>query len=64
MKLPEHWRDPQLAAIWEQLQQVRQEVNKALEQARTGRVSGTESFKPIGASTEAKVILKVSDPSL
>jgi isoleucyl-tRNA synthetase len=64
MKLPEHWRDPQLAAIWEQLREVRQEVNKALEQARTGRVSGTESFKPIGASTEAKVILKVADPSL
>ncbi|MEN9261559.1 MAG: class I tRNA ligase family protein, partial [Thermostichus sp. HHBFW_bins_43] len=56
MSLPETWSDPQLSATWEQLRSVRQEVNKALEQARTEKL--------IGASTEAKVILKVGDPGL
>jgi isoleucyl-tRNA synthetase len=56
MRLPEQWRDPQLAATWEKLRAVRQEVNKALEQARTDKL--------IGASTEAKLILKVADPHL
>ncbi|MEN9221072.1 MAG: isoleucine--tRNA ligase [Thermostichus sp. BF3_bins_97] len=56
MNLPETWLDPQLSLTWEQLRTLRQEVNKALEQARTEKV--------IGASTEAKVILKVGDPTL
>ncbi|MEN9229751.1 MAG: isoleucine--tRNA ligase [Thermostichus sp. DG02_5_bins_236] len=56
MTLPDTWWDPQLATTWEQLRSLRQEVNKTLEQARTDKV--------IGASTEAKVILKVGDPAL
>ncbi|MGQ9836682.1 MAG: isoleucine--tRNA ligase [Cyanobacteriota bacterium] len=56
MGLPETWLDPQLAATWKQLRSLRQEVNKSLEQARTEKV--------IGASTEAKLILKVGDAAL
>jgi isoleucyl-tRNA synthetase len=56
MSLPDTWLDPPLAATWEELRTVRQEVNKALEQARTD--------KAIGASTEAKILLKVGDPAL
>ncbi|MDX2271751.1 MAG: isoleucine--tRNA ligase [Cyanobacteriota bacterium] len=54
--LPEAWIDPTLADTWTQLRQVRLEVNKALEQAR--------SDKLIGASTEASVQLSVGDPDL
>ncbi len=56
MSLPDTWLDPPLAATWEQLRSLRQEVNKALEQARTDKV--------IGASTEAKILLNVGDPAL
>jgi isoleucyl-tRNA synthetase len=56
LTLPEDWNQPNLAAIWNQLRQVRLEVNKSLEQARSEKV--------IGASTEAKVKLTVGDPQL
>jgi len=50
------WQQPDLAATWQQLRQIRTEVNKVLEQAR--------SEKAIGSSLEAKVRLYVSDESL
>jgi isoleucyl-tRNA synthetase len=56
VKLEEKWRNPQLAESWQQLRQLRTEVNKVLEQARTE--------KAIGSSLEAKVLLYVQDPGL
>ncbi|MGF1459355.1 MAG: isoleucine--tRNA ligase [Leptolyngbyaceae cyanobacterium] len=50
------WRQPALADKWTQLREVRQEVNKVLEQAR--------SEKAIGSSLEAKVLLYVADTEL
>lgn len=47
------WYKPELAAKWEYLREVRSEVNKVLESARTGKL--------IGAPLEAKVLLSVSD---
>jgi len=56
VKLDEAWRKPELANKWTQLREVRQEVNKVLEQAR--------SEKAIGSSLEAKVLLYVADTDL
>jgi isoleucyl-tRNA synthetase len=56
VKLDETWRKPELAKKWTQLREVRQEVNKVLEQAR--------SEKAIGSSLEAKVLLYVADTDL
>ncbi|MEO1133448.1 MAG: isoleucine--tRNA ligase, partial [Cyanobacteria bacterium J06639_1] len=53
---PEQWNAPELGAIWNQLRGVRDEVNKALDDARSQKV--------IGASTEAKVALEVDDADL
>lgn len=50
------WHRPDLLPMWTQLIQIREEVNKALEGARTR--------KEIGASLEAQVILTVGDPEL
>lgn len=50
------WQQPDLAATWQQLRQIRTEVNKVLELAR--------SEKAIGSSLEAKVLLYVPDESL
>ncbi len=50
------WQQPDLAATWQQLRQIRTEVNKVLEQAR--------AEKAIGSSLEAKVLLYVPDASL
>jgi isoleucyl-tRNA synthetase len=47
------WYKPELATKWEYLREVRSEVNKVLETARTGKL--------IGAPLEAKVLLSVSD---
>ncbi|MDX2254930.1 MAG: isoleucine--tRNA ligase [Pseudanabaenaceae cyanobacterium bins.39] len=47
------WHKPELATKWEYLREVRSEVNKVLESARTGKL--------IGAPLEAKVLLSVSD---
>lgn len=54
--LDEKWKNPELAAFWQQLRQIRGEVNKVMEQAR--------SEKTIGASLEAKVLLYVDDGEL
>ncbi|MBD2190071.1 isoleucine--tRNA ligase [Pseudanabaena mucicola] len=51
----DEWQKPELATKWEYLREVRSEVNKVLESARTGKL--------IGAPLEAKVLLTVSDPT-
>jgi isoleucyl-tRNA synthetase len=56
VRLEEQWHQPQLAQTWERLREIRQEVNRVLEQARTE--------KAIGSSLEAKVRLYVADPQL
>ena len=53
MQLDAKWHNPELATRWQYLRQVRGEVNKVLEQARTE--------KAIGSSLEAKVLLYVPD---
>jgi len=56
VKLDDSWKQPQLAETWEKLRDIRQEVNKVLEQARVA--------KAIGSSLEAKVLLYVPDLTL
>jgi len=56
VKLDPQWQNPELAASWQQLRELRAEVNKVLEQARTD--------KAIGSSLEAKVLLYVPDATL
>ncbi len=51
----DEWQKHELANKWEYLREVRSEVNKVLESARTGKL--------IGAPLEAKVLLSVSDPT-
>ncbi|MEG5058284.1 isoleucine--tRNA ligase [Microcoleus sp. A2-C5] len=53
VQLDAKWHNPELATRWQYLRQVRGEVNKVLEQARTE--------KAIGSSLEAKVLLYVPD---
>jgi len=55
LKLEPQWTQPALAQTWQQLRELRTEVNKVLEKAR--------SQKAIGASLEAQVLLYVADPS-
>jgi isoleucyl-tRNA synthetase len=56
VQLDPTWNQPDLATQWVQLRQIRQEVNKVLEQARAA--------KHIGSSLDAKVLLYVADPDL
>ncbi|PSB20470.1 isoleucine--tRNA ligase [filamentous cyanobacterium CCP2] len=56
VKLEAEWQQPELAATWEQIRKVRQEVNRVLEQARND--------KAIGSSLEAKLLLYVADLEL
>ncbi|MGB7414603.1 MAG: isoleucine--tRNA ligase [Thermosynechococcaceae cyanobacterium] len=56
VKTEPRWENPDLAQTWTQIRQVRQEVNKVLEEAR--------SAKSIGSSLEAKVQLYVADVDL
>jgi len=53
VQLDASWHNPELAARWQYLRQVRGEVNKVLEKARIE--------KAIGSSLEAKVLLYVPD---
>ncbi|APB32835.1 isoleucyl-tRNA synthetase [Gloeomargarita lithophora Alchichica-D10] len=55
-ELPPEWYQPQLAKTWTQWRELRTDVNKVLESARTA--------KTIGSSLEAQVILQVNDPEL
>ncbi|AKG24085.1 isoleucine--tRNA ligase [Calothrix sp. 336/3] len=56
MKIDPKWQNPELATSWDKLRDVRNDVNKVLEQARTDKF--------IGSSLEAKVILNTSDEAL
>ena len=53
--LEPEWVSPSLGDKWAVLREIRQDVNKVLEQARTE--------KQIGASLDAKVLLHTSDPA-
>lgn len=56
VKLDPQWLQPDLATTWDQIRDLRTDVNKVMEQARTD--------KSIGSSLEAKVLLQVEDASL
>lgn len=56
VKLESEWYNPDLAHKWETLRDIRTEVNKVLEKARTD--------KAIGSSLEAKLLLSVADVEL
>ncbi|MBD2386681.1 isoleucine--tRNA ligase [Cylindrospermum sp. FACHB-282] len=56
VQLEDKWENPELAKSWEQLRQLRTEVNKVLEQARLEKL--------IGSSLEAKALLYVTDEQL
>jgi isoleucyl-tRNA synthetase len=56
VKLDPAWLQPDLAPTWEQIRELRDGVNKVLEQARTD--------KAIGSSLESKVLLQVQDAQL
>ena len=53
VKLEPQWQQPELAQTWVKLRQLRTEVNKVMESARTA--------KAIGASLEAKVLIHTDD---
>ncbi|PMB28000.1 isoleucine--tRNA ligase [Fischerella thermalis] len=56
VQLEQNWHDPELAAFWQQLREIRLDVNKVLEQARVEKM--------IGSSLEAKILLYISDAEL
>lgn len=56
VKLEEQWQQPDLSQKWSTLRQIRQDVNRVLEQARANKL--------IGASLESKVLLYVPDVEL
>ncbi|MDY6785327.1 MAG: isoleucine--tRNA ligase [Cyanobacteriota bacterium] len=56
VKMEKMWEKPELAASWAFLRELRDEVNKVMESAR--------SAKAIGSSLEAKVLLYVADADL
>ncbi|MBW4597064.1 MAG: isoleucine--tRNA ligase [Brasilonema angustatum HA4187-MV1] len=56
VQLDQKWRNPELAVVWQQLRQLRNEVNKVLEEARVKKM--------IGSSLEAKVLLYVANEQL
>lgn len=56
VKLDTQWQNPELAVFWEKLRNIRNDVNKVLEQARVE--------KQIGSSLEGKILLYVSDEEL
>ncbi|QUS61658.1 isoleucine--tRNA ligase [Synechocystis sp. PCC 7339] len=53
VRLEPQWQQPELAQTWVKLRQLRTEVNKVMESARTA--------KAIGASLEAKVLIHTHD---
>ena len=56
VKLDPQWFRPDLATTWDKIRDLRTDVNKVMEQARTD--------KAIGSSLEAKVLLLIDDPTL
>ncbi|MBD2345325.1 isoleucine--tRNA ligase [Anabaena subtropica] len=53
VQVEEKWHNPELAEFWQQLRQLRNDVNKVLEQARVEKI--------IGSSLEAKALIYVKD---
>ena len=56
VEMQDDWQKPELNEFWEAISNLRDEVNKVMEQARTA--------KAIGSSLDAKVLLNVSDAEL
>ncbi|MEH1847017.1 MAG: isoleucine--tRNA ligase [Nostoc sp.] len=56
VQVDQKWRNPEIAGFWQQVRQIRTDVNKLLE--------GRRVAKEIGSSLEAKVSLYVSDLQL
>ncbi len=56
VKLDPQWSKPDLAVTWDKIRDLRTDVNKVMEQARTD--------KAIGSSLESKVLLEITDPIL
>lgn len=56
VKLDPQWSQPELAQTWDKIRDLRDDVNKVMEGARTD--------KTIGSSLEAKVLLQVEDADL
>jgi isoleucyl-tRNA synthetase len=56
VQMKDEWKKPELVDYWSKFRQIRNDVNKVMEQARSG--------KAIGASLDAKVLLYVSDGEL
>lgn len=53
VNLDSQWKNPEIATFWEKIRDIRNDVNKVLEQARVD--------KSIGSSLEAKVLLHIAD---
>lgn len=56
VKVDPEWSQPSLAVTWDKIRDLRTDVNKVMEQARTD--------KSIGSSLESKVLLQITDPVL
>ena len=56
VKMEDEWHKPELREFWGKITDLRDEVNKVMEQARTA--------KAIGSSLDAKVLLQVADTDL
>ena len=56
VQLDQRWHNPELAEFWQQMRQIRTEVNKVLEQARVEKM--------VGSSLEAKVLLYLPNEQL
>ncbi|MBD2204100.1 isoleucine--tRNA ligase [Calothrix sp. FACHB-1219] len=56
VQLDKAWQNPAIAEFWQQIRQLRTEVNKVLEQARIEKL--------IGSSLEAKVLLYINNEQL
>jgi isoleucyl-tRNA synthetase len=56
VRLEKHWEKPELGTLWQQLRQIRSDVNVVMEKARQDKM--------IGASLEAKVLLYIADEDL
>jgi len=54
--LEKQWEKPELGTLWQQLRQIRSDVNVVMEKARHDKM--------IGASLEAKVLLYIADEDL
>ena len=56
VEVKDEWQNPESNQFWETIRNLRDEINKVMEQARTA--------KAIGSSLDAKVLLQVADAEL